>query len=243
LAKVPGKGWAWTAFTVGLGTSITCNVAHTFLRPDGASASWQPHPLAVALAGVWPVLVLLAIEVIARVPWPEGWAWWAVRYGGLTAVAGIAALLSYQHMYGLIRYFGEPRVSAALAPLAIDGLMAICAAALLAIGRLGRSERPAEATESVPVGDAVAEPPAPVLEAPVVPDEPQQLTASQNGHGAELERRANVRSKDRARNARAVQAYRDSVTAGTPLTGPELAKRYRMSAEWARARIRDAKAT
>ena len=55
------------------------------------------------------------------------------RYGGLTTVASIAALLSYKHMSALLTAYGEDAVGAALGPLVVDGLLVVCSVALLAI--------------------------------------------------------------------------------------------------------------
>ncbi|MCM2417674.1 hypothetical protein [Streptomyces sp. RKAG293] len=114
--------------------SIAANVAHSYLRPSKAAATWTPQAGAIVAAAFWPVALLISIEVISRVHWPDGWLWKLVRHGGLTAVAGIAAVISYRHMAALLAAYGEDPVSAAIGPVAVDGFMAVCSGALLAIG-------------------------------------------------------------------------------------------------------------
>ncbi|MCX4976243.1 hypothetical protein [Streptomyces sp. NBC_00620] len=116
--------------------SIAANVAHSYLKPAHATATWTPQGGAIAAAAFWPVALLISIEVISRVNWPDGWMWKVVRHGGLTAVAGIAAVISYRHMSSLLASYGEDPVSAAIGPLAVDGFMAVCSGALLAIGHV-----------------------------------------------------------------------------------------------------------
>ncbi|MDX3494546.1 hypothetical protein ACKI1I_46090 [Streptomyces turgidiscabies] len=114
--------------------SIAANVAHSYLKPARAAATWTPEGGAIVAAAFWPVALLISIEVISRVHWPDGWLWKLLRHGGLTAVAGIAAIISYRHMSALLASYGEDAVSAAIGPLAVDGFMAVCSGALLAIG-------------------------------------------------------------------------------------------------------------
>jgi hypothetical protein len=93
-------------------------------------------------AAFWPLALLISIEVISRVEWPDAVGWKFIRYGGLTAVAVIAAVISYRHMSQLLAAYGEDAVSAAIGPLAVDGFMVVCSGALLAIGHgRGRPER------------------------------------------------------------------------------------------------------
>lgn len=218
MAKPTGRVWATAAFSVGISASVACNVAHTFTHK-------HPSPGAVVMAAFWPVALLLSIEVIARVDWPGG-RWWAlVRYGGLVAVAAIAAIISYRHMSGLLTYYGEDALGATIGPLAVDGLMAVSTAALLALGRHRPAEEPVEALEAAPMAQEVAADPVAALELPA----PRQV-------GVPRSRRADQAKRDRAR-----QSYVESVAAGAPLTGTELGKRYKRSRQWADAIIREAK--
>jgi hypothetical protein len=127
MSATSGRGYARFGFGMGISASIAGNVAHVFVQN-------QSPPLgAVISAGIWPVALFIALEVIARVSWPKGRIYLITRYGGLTTVACIAALLSYKHMSALLGAYGEDAISAALGPLVVDGLMIVCSAALLAI--------------------------------------------------------------------------------------------------------------
>ncbi|GAA2355727.1 DUF2637 domain-containing protein [Dactylosporangium salmoneum] len=46
-------------------------------------------------------------------------------------MALVAAVVSYRHLSGLFRHYGEDPLTATLGPLAVDGLMVMAAAALL----------------------------------------------------------------------------------------------------------------
>jgi hypothetical protein len=121
-----GRIWARTGFWFGIFTSISGNVAHSYIRPS-------PPIGAVLSSGFWPLALLISLEVIARVSWPHG-RWWALaRYGGLTTVAVIAAVVSYLHMSALLRFYGEDWLTVVIGPLAPDGLLVVCSVALLAI--------------------------------------------------------------------------------------------------------------
>jgi hypothetical protein len=127
-----GRGWAYGGLLLGGGVSIAANVAHSYVPPVAAGDGWAPHGGAVVSAVFWPVLLLVAVEVMARTPWPGGWQSVALRFAGLPPVALVAALVSYRHMTGLLGFYGEDRLTAALGPLAVDGLMVMATGALIA---------------------------------------------------------------------------------------------------------------
>jgi hypothetical protein len=74
----------------------------------------------------------VAVEILARIPWPDGWWWTFLRYCGLVPVALVAAIVSYQHMRGLLIYYGENGWTPTIGPLAVDGLMILATGALIA---------------------------------------------------------------------------------------------------------------
>ena len=51
----------------------------------------------------------------------------------VVAVAGVTAIISYQHAYELVSSHGESGVTAHLLPFTVDGL--ICAASMVVLGR------------------------------------------------------------------------------------------------------------
>ena len=44
----------------------------------------------------------------------------------VVAVAVVAAVISYQHAYDLVRLHGESGVTARLVPFTVDGLISVC---------------------------------------------------------------------------------------------------------------------
>jgi hypothetical protein len=138
-----GRGWAYLGALVGAGVSVAANVAHSYVPPAAASPGWSPHTGAVVGAVFWPVALLVAIEVLARVAWPVGGRWLLVRFGGLGPVATVAAVVSYRHLSGLLSFYGEDAITATVGPLAVDGLMVMATGALLATRPGGVDARPA----------------------------------------------------------------------------------------------------
>jgi hypothetical protein len=126
-----GRGWAYFGAVLGGAVSIAANIAHSYVPPTGI-AGWAPQPGAVVSAVFWPVALFVAVEILARVSWPDGLAWTLLRFGGLLPVALVAAVVSYKHLAGLLDYYGEDALTVAIGPLAVDGLMVMATGALLA---------------------------------------------------------------------------------------------------------------
>ncbi|SCL32848.1 Protein of unknown function [Micromonospora nigra] len=136
-----GRGWAYFGAILGGALSIAANVAHSYIAGD---PSW----LKVVFSVAWPVLLFVGIEVLARVVFPRGIGYAALRFVGVGGVALVAAVVSYRHMSGLFEHYGEDPVTVAYGPLAVDGLLAVCSAALiLTANKRGRvaEESPTEA--------------------------------------------------------------------------------------------------
>lgn len=152
-----GRGWAYAGAVLGGAVSVAANVAHSYVRPDEGwpDGHTGPEVGAVAAAVFWPVALLVAVEILARVEWPAGWRWTSVRFGGLLPVALVAAFVSYRHLSGLLTHYGEDGVTSLVGPLAVDGLMVLATAALLATGnpavvQEAATEQPAEVPVQVP---------------------------------------------------------------------------------------------
>lgn len=92
--SVSGRGWAYIGAALGGTVSIAANVAHSYVPPVDAPADWTPQTGAVVGAIFWPVALFVATEILARVVWPSGRGWAALRFGGLLPVALVAALVS-----------------------------------------------------------------------------------------------------------------------------------------------------
>ncbi len=129
-----GRGWAYIGAGLGGLVSIAANVAHSYVPPLGAPTDWHPHRGAVVGAVFWPFALFVVVEIFARIAWPSGLRWYAIRFGGLLPVAAVAAVVSYRHLSGLLAYYGEDQLTAVIGPLAVDGLMVMASGALVAIG-------------------------------------------------------------------------------------------------------------
>ena len=154
-----GRTWAYVGTVLGGVGSLAANVAHCFVPPVGVPADWSPELGAVLTAMFWPIALFVAIEILIRIEWPAG-AWWlGVRYGGLLIVAAVAAVVSYRHLSGLISHYGEDRLTSMFGPAAVDGLMVMAAAALLASSARKPAQPMAhEAPEPLPVNAVRLEP-------------------------------------------------------------------------------------
>lgn len=174
MRKPSGRGWAYIGAALGGTVSIAANVAHSYVPPVDAPADWTPQTGAVVGAIFWPVALFVATEVLARVAWPSGRGWTALRFGGLLPVALVAALVSYKHLAGLLDFYGEDALTVMLGPLAVDGLMVMATGALLATARrtaaLADDAVPAESSAPAAADLAAPEPSAaPVIEAAPAP--------------------------------------------------------------------------
>ncbi|HEX6500172.1 MAG TPA: hypothetical protein VF054_14235 [Micromonosporaceae bacterium] len=241
-SRVSGRGWAYFGAILGGAVSIAANVAHSYVPPaslGGVSpvpVDWSPQPGAVVGAIFWPVALFVAVEILARVAWPAGRRWSALRFGGLLPVATVAAIVSYKHLSGLLTFYGEDRLTSMIGPLAVDGLMVMATGALLATGvRAHAALTPA--TVSVPAVEMIEPASVPLPEpapAPVI--EP----ANTADPAAPLPEAVPVPEvDDRTRRAAARKAYRQSVTAGTPLSGAALGRQFGMSERWGRDRVNE----
>jgi hypothetical protein len=139
-----GRSWGYTGATLGGAVSVAANVAHSYVPPDSAAIGWTPPAGAVVGAVFWPVALFVAIEILARTGWQAGRHWIAVRFGGLLPVALVAAVVSYRHLAGLLAYYREDPLTVTIGPLAVDGLMVMATAALVATsGRYRAAPQPA----------------------------------------------------------------------------------------------------
>jgi DNA-binding transcriptional ArsR family regulator len=130
--RTSGRGWGYTGAMLGGLVSIAANVAHSYLPPAGAGTAWRPPLGDVVGAVFWPVALFVAIEILARTTWPQGARWVVVRFLGLLPVAVVAAIVSYNHLSALLAHYGESWLTSHIGPLAVDGLMVMASAALMA---------------------------------------------------------------------------------------------------------------
>jgi len=124
-----GLHWPHLALTLGGSGSVAANVAHAYVHGSPAVG-------AVAASVLWPVMVVVAVELLISTPWPAGWTWAVTRFVGVGLVGVVAAVVSYRHMSGLLAAYGEDHIVSGLGPVAVDGLMVMATASLVAVRRV-----------------------------------------------------------------------------------------------------------
>jgi hypothetical protein len=180
-AKV-SRRWAYIALVLGAGSSIAANIAHAWVVDEAPSKG------AVASSVLWPLLTLVAVELLIKTVWRPGWGWSTVRFVGPSLVAAVAFLVSYRHMHSLLLSYGEDPVTAALGPVAIDGLMLTATAALL-----GRRTVEASTVERQPGPSTVERRPEPST----VERRPEASTVERRPEPSTVERRPEPSSVER----------------------------------------------
>ncbi|WP_030438162.1 DUF2637 domain-containing protein [Actinoplanes subtropicus] len=163
LHRLKRLGWAIRAvFTLGIAASLAGNVLHA-----------ENNAISQAISAWSPLSLLLAVELISRVPVSRGASSFA-RLVATAVIAGIAAWVSYWHMVGVAQRYGESGPSPYLIPFSVDGLIVIASISLVEIGgRIRRLTVPA-----APVTAPVTAPPVAVPEVapPVEPvSEPEPI--------------------------------------------------------------------
>ncbi|WP_433346022.1 DUF2637 domain-containing protein [Micromonospora sp. CA-111912] len=138
LKRLKRIGWGVrTVFALGIAASLAGNVLHA-----------ADNVISQAISAWSPVALLLAVELISRIPARRG-ALSAVRLGATAVIAGIAAWVSYWHMVGVATRYGEADSSAYLLPFSVDGLIVVASISLVEIGGRIRT-----LTDAVPVAAA-----------------------------------------------------------------------------------------
>ncbi|GLH98806.1 DUF2637 domain-containing protein [Phytohabitans aurantiacus] len=141
--------WAVRATLVlGVAASVAANVLHA-----------QPHLISQAIAAWPPVALLLTVELISRVPIHRK-PLAATRLIATTAIAGIAAWVSYWHMVGVASRYGETGLSAYLLPVSVDGLIVVASISLVELSaRLQLAQPTSSAARPAPPAVHTAPPP------------------------------------------------------------------------------------
>lgn len=104
---------------LGIAASVAANILHA-----------QENPVGRLVAAWPPVALLLAIELLSRVPVHRPLLS-AARLTATAAVAGIAAWVSYWHMVSVAIEYGETSTSAHLIPVSVDGLVVVASVCLV----------------------------------------------------------------------------------------------------------------
>jgi hypothetical protein len=150
---------------LGVAASVVANVLHAL-----------PNPISQTIAAWPPLALLLTVELIARVPVTSRLLA-AARLVATTAIAGIAAWVSYWHMAGVASRYGETGASAYLLPLSVDGLIVVASICLVELSGQVPDNRPDNHPVNDPVNtdkpqatpDVVSVPPVGVIVGPIPP--------------------------------------------------------------------------
>lgn len=149
---------AWVGFVFGSLVSIGGNLLAARIPPKPTPPGWAPDVWAQVGSTVWPVALLISVEVLSRTAWPKTLLSRAVRYAGVGAVALFSAVISYQHIQAVLISWNYEGLSAGVGPLAVDGLMVVSGAAMV----LGSTAVTAILDEVRDQREPVAEAPDPV---------------------------------------------------------------------------------
>jgi hypothetical protein len=122
---------AWVGFVFGSLVSIGGNLLAARIPPKPLPPGWTPDAGAQVGSTVWPVALLISVEVLSRTIWPKTLLSRAVRYIGVGAVALFSAVISYQHIQAVLISWNYEGLSAGVGPLAVDGLMVVSGAAMV----------------------------------------------------------------------------------------------------------------
>lgn len=131
-----GRVWAYVGSLLGGLVSVSANIRHSFIVPDGRPVDWSPETMQVGFSVLGPVFLFIGLEVLARIPWYKAprWVSWPIRVGGVLPVTVVSGFISYQHMAGLMGFWGEDPFVQHSFPIAVDGLMVLCSAAVYITG-------------------------------------------------------------------------------------------------------------
>lgn len=128
-----GRFTARAGFVFGSVTSVAANVLAARIPPVNAGQHWSPNVAAEIGAAVWPLILLLSVEILSRVRWPRMWQWGLAKFGGAGTVALGSAVISYGHIRTVLMSWDYNATGAGVGPLVVDGLMVISGFALLAM--------------------------------------------------------------------------------------------------------------
>jgi len=120
LARLRRVRWAVRLVLVlGVAASVAANVLHA-----------HPNPVSQTIAAWPPLALLLAVELVSRVP-VHRTGRVVARVLATVAIAGIGAWVSYWHMAGVAARYGETDASPYLLPLSVDGLIVVASISLV----------------------------------------------------------------------------------------------------------------
>jgi hypothetical protein len=204
---------------LGIAASVAANILH-------AEAS-----IVGRLVAAWPpVALLLAIELLSRVPVHRPFLS-AARLTATAAVAGIAAWVSYWHMVSVAAQYGETSTSAHLIPVSVDGLVVVASVCLV---ELAARINTLTTTRTATATNTAAEP-GPV-EHEDQADEPRQPVSDPAGRTAPASAPVPARARRAVSSPPASRTTRTGSRTGTA-TGEAIARARARHPEWTTAQI------
>lgn len=151
--------WAVRAtLALGVAASVTANILHA-----------QANPISQAIAAWPPLALLITVELVTRVPVHRR-SLGVIRVVAASAIAAIAAWISYHHMVGVVARYGETGTVPYLLPLSVDGLIIVASVSLVELAARRRE------AERQPHAVPVEAPPAPAEHATAAPVQPSPGT-------------------------------------------------------------------
>lgn len=135
---------ASTVLVGGIIVSLWFNLKAISLEPNAGPGAYVSGIL-------WPVFLLVSIELLIHTPWRKGWADTATKGGVLILVAGVAAWISYWHGVHVLDFWGYDEIGKRVGPVVPDAAMALATLALQRVGqarRLATTEDVAMATQA-----------------------------------------------------------------------------------------------
>jgi hypothetical protein len=135
--------WAVRAtLTLGVAASVTANILHA-----------RPNPVSQAIAAWPPLALLITVELVSRIPVYRK-ELGAVRVIATSAIAGIAAWVSYHHMASVVARYGETGTVPYLLPLSVDGLIVVASVSLVELAGRRREAMPDTVSGEAPAAPA-----------------------------------------------------------------------------------------
>ncbi|SCL26430.1 Protein of unknown function [Micromonospora nigra] len=180
--------WAVRAtLALGVAASVTANILHA-----------QPNPISQTIAAWPPMALLITVELVTRIPVYRR-ALGVIRIVAASAIAAIAAWISYHHMVGVVARYGETGTVPYLLPLSVDGLIVVASVSLVELAaRRREAERqphtvPADVSAAPPPGQPIASSPVeptpgtsdtrPPRQSPLLEPSPHHADADESAHG------------------------------------------------------------
>jgi len=122
---------ASTVLVGGILVSLWFNLKAISLEPNAEAGAYVSGIL-------WPVALLVSIELLIHTPWRKGWADTLTKGAVLVLVAGVAAWISYWHGVHVLDSWGYDQIGMRVGPVVPDAAMAL---ATLALQRVGQARR------------------------------------------------------------------------------------------------------